>query len=328
VGIGPGSISRRSLIAGVGVPQISAIARGQGNWRHRRAGYRGRWNSLLPAIIAKALAAGAHCVMIGGMFAGTENLRRRGTYQGGSYKAYRGMGSLARKCPSARFSDRYFQDTTTELEKLVPEGIEGACPTRGVSSPFCTSCRAACALPWGTRAAAASKKCARVRNRTHHQRGRSRESRSDVTITKKRPTTGSVNAGIHADRVLILDFGASTPSDCASRARTRSVFGNLRLAMSMRSRSSALRRRPSFFRRSDRCYDVKGLEAPAEVFSMVFQYSYLLRHADHGRPAGRQVESSTHASSARASSADVDSRLLTARRQSRRSKGRRVSTCG
>ncbi len=82
--------------------------------------------------IAKALAAGANCVMIGGLFAGTEESPGEvELYQGASYKSYRGMGSLGAMAQRNGSADRYFQDTTTELEKLVPEGIEGRVPYKG-----------------------------------------------------------------------------------------------------------------------------------------------------------------------------------------------------
>ena len=82
--------------------------------------------------IAKALAAGAHAVMIGGLFAGTEESPGEvELFAGASYKSYRGMGSLGAMAERHGSSDRYFQDTTTELEKLVPEGIEGRVPYKG-----------------------------------------------------------------------------------------------------------------------------------------------------------------------------------------------------
>jgi len=81
---------------------------------------------------AKALAAGANCVMIGGMFAGTEESPGEvELYQGASYKSYRGMGSLGAMAERHGSADRYFQDTTSELEKLVPEGIEGRVSYKG-----------------------------------------------------------------------------------------------------------------------------------------------------------------------------------------------------
>ena len=132
VGIGPGSICTTRVVAGVGVPQISAVSRVS----------RALEGSGVPAIadggirysgdVAKALAAGAHSIMIGSLFAGTEESPGEvELYQGGSFKAYRGMGSLGAMAQSHGSSDRYFQDTTSELEKLVPEGIEGRVAFKG-----------------------------------------------------------------------------------------------------------------------------------------------------------------------------------------------------
>ena len=82
--------------------------------------------------IAKALVAGAHCVMIGSLFAGTEESPGEvELYQGRSYKSYRGMGSVGAMAQTHGSSDRYFQDSTEQLEKLVPEGIEGRVPYKG-----------------------------------------------------------------------------------------------------------------------------------------------------------------------------------------------------
>jgi IMP dehydrogenase len=132
VGIGPGSICTTRVIAGVGVPQISAIARVAKALEGTGVPVIGDGGIRYSGDIAKALAAGAHCVMIGGMFAGTEESPGDvELYQGGSYKAYRGMGSLGAMAQAHGSSDRYFQDTTTELEKLVPEGIEGRVPYKG-----------------------------------------------------------------------------------------------------------------------------------------------------------------------------------------------------
>jgi IMP dehydrogenase len=126
VGIGPGSICTTRVVAGVGVPQITAVANiatalvGRGIPIIADGGIR------YSGDLAKAIAAGAHAVMIGGMFAGTEESPGEvELYQGASYKAYRGMGSLGAMSDRHGSADRYFQDTSTELEKLVPEGIEG-----------------------------------------------------------------------------------------------------------------------------------------------------------------------------------------------------------
>jgi IMP dehydrogenase len=126
VGIGPGSICTTRVVAGVGVPQISAVANvakaleGTGVPLIADGGIR------YSGDIAKALSAGAHVVMIGGLFAGTEESPGEvELYQGASYKQYRGMGSLAAMAAKYGSADRYFQDGSSELEKLVPEGIEG-----------------------------------------------------------------------------------------------------------------------------------------------------------------------------------------------------------
>jgi len=132
VGIGPGSICTTRIVAGVGVPQISAISRVAKALEGTGVPVIGDGGIRYSGDIAKALAAGAHTVMIGGMFAGTEESPGEvELYQGGSYKSYRGMGSLGAMAQSHGSSDRYFQDTTTELEKLVPEGIEGRVPYKG-----------------------------------------------------------------------------------------------------------------------------------------------------------------------------------------------------
>ena len=133
VGIGPGSICTTRIVAGVGVPQISAI----------QFAIEGLASSGIPVIadggirysgdVAKAIAAGASCVMLGSLFAGTEEAPGEiELYQGRSYKNYRGMGSLGAMQEGS--SDRYFQDAEGEgaAEKLVPEGIEGRVPYKGV----------------------------------------------------------------------------------------------------------------------------------------------------------------------------------------------------
>ena len=134
VGIGPGSICTTRIVAGVGVPQISAIqfaiegvAQAGGIPVIADGGIR------YSGDIAKAIAAGASCVMLGSLFAGTEEAPGEiELYQGRSYKSYRGMGSLGAMQEGS--SDRYFQDAEGEgaAEKLVPEGIEGRVPYKGV----------------------------------------------------------------------------------------------------------------------------------------------------------------------------------------------------
>jgi IMP dehydrogenase len=130
VGIGPGSICTTRIVAGVGVPQISAIAdvsaalAGTGIPMIADGGIR------YSGDIAKAIAAGANCVMMGSMFAGTEEAPGEIVlFQGRSYKSYRGMGSLGAMTDGS--ADRYFQDSSANTDKLVPEGIEGRVPYKG-----------------------------------------------------------------------------------------------------------------------------------------------------------------------------------------------------
>ena len=132
VGIGPGSICTTRIVAGVGVPQISAVSNVAAALAKSGVPLIADGGIRFSGDIAKALAAGAHTVMLGGMFAGTEESPGDvELYQGASYKSYRGMGSLGAMSQRHGSADRYFQDTKTELEKLVPEGIEGRVPYKG-----------------------------------------------------------------------------------------------------------------------------------------------------------------------------------------------------
>ncbi|HZP65919.1 MAG TPA: IMP dehydrogenase [Rudaea sp.] len=129
VGVGPGSICTTRIVAGVGVPQISAVSMVAEALHGSNVCLIADGGIRYSGDIAKALAAGAHCVMIGGMFAGTEEAPGEvELYQGRSYKSYRGMGSLGAMQQGSK--DRYFQDEA-EADKLVPEGIEGRVPYRG-----------------------------------------------------------------------------------------------------------------------------------------------------------------------------------------------------
>lgn len=130
VGIGPGSICTTRIVTGIGVPQITAVAnvaealQGTGIPVIADGGIR------FSGDIAKAVVAGAHVIMVGSMFAGTEEAPGEiELYQGRSYKAYRGMGSLGAMATGS--SDRYFQNAAEGVEKLVPEGIEGRVPYKG-----------------------------------------------------------------------------------------------------------------------------------------------------------------------------------------------------
>lgn len=132
VGIGPGSICTTRIVTGIGVPQITAIS----NVREALLNYN------IPIIadggirfsgdISKAIAAGANSVMLGGLFAGTEEAPGDvELYQGRAYKSYRGMGSIGAMSQNQGSSDRYFQDHLSDSNKFVPEGIEGRVPYKG-----------------------------------------------------------------------------------------------------------------------------------------------------------------------------------------------------
>ncbi|HET7650798.1 MAG TPA: IMP dehydrogenase, partial [Gammaproteobacteria bacterium] len=132
VGIGPGSICTTRIVAGVGVPQISAVANVAEALAKKGIPLIADGGIRYSGDVSKALAAGAYSVMIGGLFAGTEEAPGEvELYQGRSYKSYRGMGSLGAMAQKQGSADRYFQDATDEVEKLVPEGIEGRVPYKG-----------------------------------------------------------------------------------------------------------------------------------------------------------------------------------------------------
>ena len=189
VGIGPGSICTTRIVAGVGIPQITAVAEvadaleGTGVPSISDGGIR------YSGDIAKAIAAGAHTVMIGSLFAGTEESPGDvELYQGRSYKSYRGMGSLGAMAQRHGSADRYFQDSAEELEKLVPEGIEGRVPYKGSLVAIIQQ------LVGGLRAAMGYTGChniAEMRTKPKFVRitgaGRRESHVHDVTITKEPP---------------------------------------------------------------------------------------------------------------------------------------------
>jgi IMP dehydrogenase len=188
VGIGPGSICTTRIVTGIGVPQITAV----------NTVYEAVKNTGVPVIsdggirfsgdMAKVLVAGAHAVMIGSLFAGTEEAPGEvELYQGRSYKSYRGMGSLGAMSQKFGSSDRYFQEAD-EIEKLVPEGIEGRVPYKGPLAAIVHQ------LIGGLRAAMGYTGCADLntfRSRPEFVRvsyAGMRESHvHDVTITKEAP---------------------------------------------------------------------------------------------------------------------------------------------
>jgi IMP dehydrogenase len=132
VGIGPGSICTTRIVTGVGVPQITAVTNVAEALKGTDVPCISDGGIRYSGDIAKALVAGAHSTMIGGLFAGTEESPGEvELYQGRSYKSYRGMGSIGAMTQRHGSADRYFQDTAEELQKLVPEGIEGRVPYKG-----------------------------------------------------------------------------------------------------------------------------------------------------------------------------------------------------
>ena len=195
VGIGPGSICTTRVVAGVGVPQVSAVAEVAAALAKSGVPFIADGGIRYSGDIAKALVAGANSVMIGGLFAGTEESPGEvELYQGRSYKSYRGMGSLGAMGESHGSSDRYFQDTTEELEKLVPEGIEGRVAYKGSLVAIVHQ------LVGGVRAAmgyTGSSTIEEMRTRPEFVKitsaGRKESHVHDVTITKEAPNYRSTN---------------------------------------------------------------------------------------------------------------------------------------
>jgi len=189
VGIGPGSICTTRIVTGIGVPQISAICdvvealKGEDIPVIADGGIR------FSGDVAKALAAGAHAIMVGSLLAGTEEAPGEvELYQGRYYKAYRGMGSLAAMAQTQGSSDRYFQDASMGVEKLVPEGVEGRVPYKGPMSAIVHQ------LMGGVRASMGYTGCATIeemRSKPEFVRvtnaGMQESHVHDVTITKEAP---------------------------------------------------------------------------------------------------------------------------------------------
>jgi IMP dehydrogenase len=135
VGIGPGSICTTRVVSGVGVPQITAILDAVGEAAKSGTPIIADGGIRYSGDVTKAIAAGAHCVMIGGIFAGlAESPGQQILYRGRAFKVYRGMGSLGAMVKGS--SERYRQGSSTEGGKLVPEGVEGRVPFKGPLGPF------------------------------------------------------------------------------------------------------------------------------------------------------------------------------------------------
>jgi len=187
VGIGPGSICTTRIVAGVGVPQITAIQNVAEAMEKAGVPLIADGGVRYSGDIAKALGSGAHAVMLGSLFAGTEESPGEiELFQGRSYKSYRGMGSLGAMQKGA--ADRYFQDSEMNVDKLVPEGVEGRVPYKG-SVLFVIS-----QLTGGVRASMGYTGCATIdelRTKTRFVEITAagiRESHvHDVTITKEAP---------------------------------------------------------------------------------------------------------------------------------------------
>ena len=189
VGIGPGSICTTRIVTGMGVPQISAVANVAEALADANIPLIADGGIRFSGDISKALVAGAHAVMLGGMFAGTEEAPGEvELYQGRTYKSYRGMGSSGAMAQKQGSSERYFQDSSVGSEKLVPEGIEGRVPYKGPVSAIIHQ------LMGGVRSSMGYAGCASVNDmRTKPQfvrvtsAGMSESHVHDVSITKEAP---------------------------------------------------------------------------------------------------------------------------------------------
>ena len=188
VGVGPGSICTTRVVTGVGMPQISAVVNVAEGLKGTGVPFISDGGIRYSGDIAKTLAAGAHSVMIGGLFAGTEEAPGEvELFQGRSYKSYRGMGSVGAMSQQHGSSDRYFQEND-EIEKLVPEGIEGRVPYKGPLDAIVHQ------LAGGLRAAMGYTGCRdleEMRNKPNFVKltgaGMKESHAHDVTITKEPP---------------------------------------------------------------------------------------------------------------------------------------------
>ena len=298
----PGSICTTRIVAGVGVPQISAISDvAKALEGTRRSGDRRRRHPLFRATSPRRSPPARTAVMIGGLFAGTEESPGEvELYQGASYKAYRGMGSLGAMAQAHGSSDRYFQDTTTELEKLVPEGIEGRVAYKGSLVAILQQ------LAGGLRAAMGYTGCKQHRGDAHapalradHQRRRARKPRArrdDHQRSAQLPDR--LMPDIHADRILILDFGSQYTQLIARRVRELGVYCEI-FAWDVADPADIERFAPRGVILSgspESVYEAKGPAAPAERVRRcgvpVLGICYGMQTM--AAQLGGQVESSTH----------------------------------
>ncbi len=187
IGIGPGSICTTRVVAGVGVPQFTAILEAAEECHKHDVPAIADGGIKYPGDLAKAIAAGADCAMIGSLFAGTDEAPGEVfLYQGRSYKSYRGMGSLGAMARGS--ADRYFQQEVSDTMKLVPEGVEGQVaykgPVGGVIHQLNGGLRAAMGYTGNGSIAAMQKNC-KLRRST--EAGRRESHVHDVTITREAP---------------------------------------------------------------------------------------------------------------------------------------------
>jgi len=188
VGIGPGSICTTRIVAGVGVPQITAISNVAEELRGTGVPVIGDGGIRFSGDFSKAIVAGASCCMFGSVFAGTEEAPGEvELYQGRSYKAYRGMGSMGAMSQQQGSSDRYFQESS-DADKLVPEGIEGRVPFKGSMQPVVHQ------MLGGLRSSMGYTGCADIHAMRHNPEfvrvtsaGMVESHVHDVTITKEAP---------------------------------------------------------------------------------------------------------------------------------------------
>ena len=189
VGIGPGSICTTRIVAGVGVPQISAVANVAASMAQRGIPVIADGGIRYSGDLAKAIVAGASVVMAGSLLAGTDEAPGEvELYQGRAYKAYRGMGSIGAMGQTQGSSDRYFQSTDAGVEKLVPEGIEGRVACKGPMGTIVHQ------MMGGLRASMGYTGCATIAEMRHKPEftritnaGMNESHVHDVTITKEAP---------------------------------------------------------------------------------------------------------------------------------------------
>lgn len=187
IGIGPGSICTTRVVAGVGVPQFTAILESAEECHKHNVPVIADGGIKYPGDLAKAIAAGADCAMIGSLLAGTDEAPGEVyLYQGRSYKSYRGMGSLGAMARGS--ADRYFQEEVSDMLKLVPEGVEGQVPYKGpvasVLHQLNGGLRAAMGYTGNATIAEMQRNC-KLRRST--EAGRRESHVHDVTITREAP---------------------------------------------------------------------------------------------------------------------------------------------